>query len=73
MFCCSQAEYLFKLNPNGKMLEPGFNLQAEKMLGRIKLLDDALKNLEIKIDPLMPPDAEIEGEKKHVINPMSAL
>ncbi|XP_026328689.1 adenylate kinase 7-like [Hyposmocoma kahamanoa] len=67
------AEYLFKLNPNGKMLEPGFNLQAEKMLGRIKLLDDALKNLEIKIDPLIPSDAEVEEEKKHVINPMSAL
>lgn len=55
------------------MLEPGYNLQAEKMLGRIKLLDDALKNLEIKIDPLMPPEVEIEDEKKHVIDPMSAL
>lgn len=55
------------------MLEPGFNLQAERMLGRIKLLDDALKNLEIKIDPLIPSDAEVEEEKKHVINPMSAL
>lgn len=64
---------MFKLNPNGKMLEPGYNLQAERMLGRIKILDDALKNLEIKIDPLMPNDVEIEEEKKHEINPMSAL
>lgn len=64
---------MFKLNPNGKMLEPGYNLQAERMLGRIKILDDALKNLEIKIEPLMPQDAEIEEEKKHEINPMSAL
>lgn len=55
------------------MLEPGYNLQAEKMLGRIKILDDALKNLDINIDPLLPPEAEIEGKKKHVVNPMSAL
>lgn len=73
IFCCLQAEYLFKLNPNGKMLEPGYNLQAEQMLGRIKILDEALKNLDIKIDPLLPPEAEIDEEKKHVINPMSAL
>lgn len=64
---------MFKLNPNGKMLEPGFNLQAERMLGRIKLLDDALQNLEIKVDPLMPPEAEVKEKEKHVIHPMSAL
>ncbi|CAB3242899.1 unnamed protein product [Arctia plantaginis] len=46
------AEQLFKLNPSGKMLEPGYNLQAEKLLGKIKILDDAIKNLDIKIEPL---------------------
>ncbi|CAG9785120.1 unnamed protein product [Diatraea saccharalis] len=54
------AEYLFKMNPSGKMLEPGYNLQAEKILGKIKILDDALKDLDIKIDPLLPPEAEFE-------------
>lgn len=34
------------------MLEPGYNLQAEKLLGKIKILDDAIKNLDIKIEPL---------------------
>ncbi|XP_050682213.1 adenylate kinase 7-like isoform X2 [Leptidea sinapis] len=67
------AEYLFKLNPTGKMLEPGYNLQAEKLLGKIKILDDALKDLDIKIDPLLPPECEVEDPKPHTINPMSAL
>ncbi|KAL4703485.1 hypothetical protein ACJJTC_014355 [Scirpophaga incertulas] len=69
------AEYLFKLNPTGKMLEPGFNLQAEKLLGRIKILDDALKDLDIKIDPLGTAEAEIskaESSKKKICL-MSAL
>ncbi|VVC96462.1 unnamed protein product [Leptidea sinapis] len=68
-----EAEYLFKLNPTGKMLEPGYNLQAEKLLGKIKILDDALKDLDIKIDPLLPPECEVEDPKPHTINPMSAL
>ncbi|XP_034824612.2 uncharacterized protein yrt [Maniola hyperantus] len=68
------AEYLFKLNPSGKMLEPGYNLQAEKLLGKIKILDDALKDLDIKIDPLIPRDVEFgDLPSKKNINPMSAL
>ncbi|XP_028179094.1 adenylate kinase 7-like [Ostrinia furnacalis] len=68
------AEYLFKMNPSGKMLEPGYNLQAEKLLGKIKILDDALKDLDIKIDPLIPPEAEVgeSGDKKN-ISSMSAF
>ncbi|XP_052753558.1 adenylate kinase 7-like [Galleria mellonella] len=69
------AEYLFKLNPSGKMLEPGYNLQAERLLGKIKIVDDALKELDIKIDPLLPPEAgvdEVYNSKKN-INRMSAL
>ncbi|XP_072940492.1 uncharacterized protein Dpy-30L2 [Epargyreus clarus] len=69
------AEYLFKLNPSGKMLEPGYNLQAEKLLGKIKILDDALKDLDIKIDPLLPPEADVEeppSPRKH-IKSMSGL
>ncbi|XP_049866241.1 adenylate kinase 7-like [Pectinophora gossypiella] len=69
------AEYLFKLNPSGKMLEPGYNLQAEMLLGRVKMLDEALRGLDIKIDPLIPPELRIEEDptKKKSINPMSAL
>ncbi|CAG5040039.1 unnamed protein product [Parnassius apollo] len=71
------AEYLFKLNPTGKMLEPGYNLKAEKILGKIKILDDALKDLDIKIDPLMPPELEIDANEastsKRNINSMSAF
>ncbi|KAG7299423.1 hypothetical protein JYU34_016376 [Plutella xylostella] len=52
------AEYLFKLNPSGKMLEPGFNLQAEKLMGKIKLLDDTIENLQIKIDPFLPEEVQ---------------
>ncbi|XP_023951612.1 adenylate kinase 7 [Bicyclus anynana] len=69
------AEYLFKLNPSGKMLEPGYNLQAEKLLGKIKILDDAIKDLDIKIEPLIPKDIEF-GEastSKKKINRMSSL
>ncbi|CAF4778511.1 unnamed protein product [Pieris macdunnoughi] len=67
------AEYLFKLNPSGKMLEPGYNLQAEKLLGKIKILDDALKDLDINIDPLLPPEAAVDDPKPKNINSMSAL
>ncbi|XP_038210514.1 adenylate kinase 7-like [Zerene cesonia] len=67
------AEYLFKLNPTGKMLEPGYNLKAEMLLGKIKILDDALKELDIKIDPLLPPEAAVEETSKKRINSMSAL
>ncbi|XP_045513960.1 adenylate kinase 7-like isoform X1 [Pieris brassicae] len=67
------AEYLFKLNPTGKMLEPGYNLQAEKLLGKIKILDDALKDLDINIDPLLPPEAAVDDTKTKNINSMSAL
>ncbi|XP_047527068.1 adenylate kinase 7-like [Vanessa atalanta] len=67
------AEYLFKMNPTGKMLEPGFNLQAEKILGKIKILDDALKDLDIKIEPLLPPEVDFEFNSKKSINIMSAL
>ncbi|KAL0840428.1 hypothetical protein ABMA28_015683 [Loxostege sticticalis] len=68
------AEFLFKMNPSGKMLEPGYNLQAEKLLGKIKILDDALKDLDIKIDPLVPPEAEVgESSSKKNINSMSAF
>lgn len=41
------------------MLEPGYNLQAELLFGKLKLLDDTLRDLDIKIDPLIPPEAEI--------------
>ncbi|CAH2107413.1 unnamed protein product [Euphydryas editha] len=67
------AEYLFKLNPTGKMLEPGYNLQAEKLLGKIKILDDALKDLDIKIEPLLPPEVDYEPQPKKNIHSMSAL
>lgn len=63
------------MNPTGKMLEPGYNLQAERLLGKIKILDDALKDLDIKIDPLMPADVcyEEPSDSKKDINRMSAL
>lgn len=64
------------MNPSGKMLEPGYNLQAEKLLGKIKILDDALKDLDIKIDPLIPAEADM-GEsldkKKSAKRSMSAM
>ncbi|CAH2075250.1 unnamed protein product, partial [Iphiclides podalirius] len=56
------AEYLFKLNPTGKMLEPGYNLKAEKLLGKIKMLDEAWKDLDIKIEPLLPPDDDFDAD-----------
>lgn len=55
------------------MLEPGYNLKAEMLLGRIKILDDALKDLDIQIDPLLPPEAIEENKDKKSINQMSAL
>lgn len=57
------------------MLEPGYNLQAERLLGKIKILDDALQDLDIKIDPLIPPEVEIDeaATPKHKINSMSAF
>ncbi|XP_030023448.2 adenylate kinase 7 [Manduca sexta] len=69
------AEYLFKLNPSGKMLEPGYNLQAEKILGKIKILDAALKDLDIKIEPFMPLTADPKGpsSSKKNLESMSAL
>ncbi|RVE46311.1 hypothetical protein evm_009030 [Chilo suppressalis] len=67
------AEYLFKMNPSGKMLEPGYNLQAEKLLGKIKILDDALKDLDIKIEPLLPQEKEEPESSKKNITVMSAL
>lgn len=57
------------------MLEPGYNLQGERLLGKIKILDEALKDLDIKIDPLMPEDVEIEDTettKKNILS-MSAM
>ncbi|XP_028032525.1 adenylate kinase 7-like [Bombyx mandarina] len=56
------AEYLFKQNPTGKMLEPGYNLQAEKLLGKIKILDDAIRDLNIQLEPLLPDDAKADEE-----------
>ncbi|XP_014363672.2 adenylate kinase 7 [Papilio machaon] len=71
------AEYLFKLNPTGKMLEPGYNLQAEKILGKVKMLDEALKDLDINIEALIPQDADVPGEEatasKKKIEEMNAL
>lgn len=56
------------------MLEPGYNFQAEKLLGKIKILDDALKDLDIVIEPLMSPEAKgDDGPSKHQIMSMSAL
>lgn len=57
------------------MLEPGYNLQAERLLGKIKILDDALKDLDIKIDPLIAPEVEIDEAttSKRKINSMSAF
>ncbi|KAJ2946944.1 hypothetical protein O0L34_g16290 [Tuta absoluta] len=60
------AEYLFKLNPTGKMLEPGFNLQAELLLGRVKIVDEALKDLDIQIEPLLPPELEFKNKEEKV-------
>ncbi|XP_063532163.1 adenylate kinase 7-like [Cydia strobilella] len=68
------AEHLFKQNPTGKMLEPGYNLQAEKILGKIKILDDALQDLDVKIEPLAPPEAELPSPPSPPKpKPMSAL
>ncbi|XP_063379334.1 adenylate kinase 7-like [Cydia fagiglandana] len=68
------AEHLFKKNPTGKMLEPGYNLQAEKILGKIKILDDALQDLDIQIEPLAPPEAELPSPSSPPKpKPMSAL
>ncbi|XP_068630658.1 adenylate kinase 7-like [Battus philenor] len=71
------AEYLFKLNPTGKMLEPGYNLKAERIMGKIKILDEALKDLNINIEPLLPADVDVNvGEattSKKEVNRMSAL
>lgn len=63
------------MNPSGKMLEPGYNLQAERLLGKIKILDDALIDLDIKIDPLIPPEAADvrESADKKNMSSMSAL
>lgn len=57
------------------MLEPGYNLQAEKLLGKIKILDDALSDLDIRIDPLIEDEVDIENAlpPKRKINPMSAM
>ncbi|KAJ8732098.1 hypothetical protein PYW08_014828 [Mythimna loreyi] len=68
------AEYLFKLNPTGKMLEPGYNFQAENLLGKIKILDDALQDLEIVIEPLVTPECDISGpDASRKMTVMSAL
>lgn len=68
---------MFKLNPTGKMLEPGYNLQAEKILGKVKMLDEALKDLDIDIEALIPQEAEVPGEEvaasKKKIEEMNAL
>lgn len=42
------------------MLEPGYNLQAEMLLNKIKIFDDELKDLDVKIDLLLPSEIEIE-------------
>lgn len=57
------------------MLEPGYNLQAERILGKIKILDEALQDLDIKIDPLVPPEADLESAatSKLNMNSMNAL
>lgn len=56
------------------MLEPGYNLQAEKLMGKIKILDEALKELDIQIDPLVTSDCEFEAASTTIkINPMSSF
>lgn len=56
------------------MLEPGYNFQAEMLLGKIKILDDALQDLEIVIEPLIDSESDISSpEPSHKINPMKAL
>ncbi|XP_026729312.1 adenylate kinase 7-like isoform X2 [Trichoplusia ni] len=67
------AEHLFKLNPTGKMLEPGYNLQAEKLMGKIKILDDALQELDLQIEPLVTPECDIQDALSTSVkcNPMS--
>lgn len=59
------------------MLEPGYNLQAEKILGKVKMLDEALKDLDIDIEALIPQEAEVPGEEvaasKKKIEEMNAL
>lgn len=59
------------------MLEPGYNLKAEKILGKIKLLDKAWKDLDINIEPLLPPDDDFGSDKastsKKKIDSMSAF
>ncbi|XP_075970522.1 uncharacterized protein LOC142972945 [Anticarsia gemmatalis] len=68
------AEHLFKLNPSGKMLEPGYNLQAEKLLGKIKILDEAIKDLDIQIEPLLSEfDQETSEQPPMKVNIMSGL
>lgn len=52
---------MFKLNPTGKMLDPGYNMQAELLMGKIKILDDALKEINITTEPLVDPEADIHG------------
>lgn len=43
------------------MLEPGYNLQGERLMGKIKILDAALETLDIKVDPLVPKEMEAEN------------
>lgn len=56
------------------MLEPGYNLQAEKLMGKIKILDDALQELDLQIEPLVTPECDIQDiNSSHGMkcNPMS--
>lgn len=56
------------------MLEPGYNFQAENLLGKIKILDDALQDLEIVIEPLINSQGDIGNpEPSRKTNYMSAL
>lgn len=50
------------------MLEPGYNLQAELLFGKLKLLDDTLKDLNINIDPLVPANVECGESSAKDIN-----
>lgn len=43
------------------MLDPGYNMQAELLMGKIKILDDALKEINITTEPLVDPEADIHG------------
>lgn len=55
------------------MLEPGYNFQAENLLGKIKILDDALQDLDIVIEPLIPSSCEVTSSEPSKVDTMKAL